>query len=971
MAADGSIKIEITGDSSELDKELQNVGKAAKQTGDDVKTAGKDADNAGRQAEKAGKKTKAAGDKAKEAGEKAKEAGDGLGKGGEGGTRFGNLIAAGAKKAVAALAAVKVAQIAKDIGATIVEIGSEFETGMAQVGTIADKKVKSLDALRSEILSLSSATGVSASELASSAYNAISAGVNTADAVKVAGQASKLATAGFTGTESALSVLTTAMNAYSLSQEDVSHISDSLISTQNLGVTTIDQLASSMGRAIATASAYGVDLENLEAGYISLTKAGISTDESTTYLSSMFTELGDAGSDVAGVLEKQTGKSFGQLMNDGASLADVLSILNDSVDGNSEALMNLWGSQEAGKAANAIVNQGLDTFNDNLQQVQDSAGLTEDAYAQMANTFAYQSDVVKTNAANLGAQIFGSLSEGLTGATTTLATGLQTLNAAFASSGPSALAAVIPTFVGQMTSAGIQMISGLVTGIGRALPTVIPMAIQVVTQFATSLISGLPMLTSGAVTLLSGLAQGLVNGIPLILTAIPQIITGIFNGLASAAPTLIEGGLYIVAQLANGIIDAIPQILAAIPKVLSAIISGIGSLAGSIGSAFIDVFTNGIDAGSEPAVAAAQTSGTEVANAAANGLSAGNDVSSAGAKMANSYIQGLTSAGFDAATAASIVTNSAETGLTGADTGTAMTAGAQLGTDYATGLSASGSTVSTAAASVASSAASAAQTDTSGMQAAGAASGNAFSSGFKAAASTASNAGKSVSQQAAKAITATKPQYAKTGQMLAQALATGLKQKTSLVRSNAKSIASAGCKAAHSTRSQWVATGGYLASGIARGITSKSSVIQSAATNAVSKALEAAKAEAGVQSPSTVWRDKLGQWLPAGAAKGIEKGAPKMIDTTAWLMDKTVFSAQSKLAQMRTTAAQALQERSNRDGRAIYNSYVTNQYGGTQTHNGGDTNVTYAPTFQSPKALDRKELDRKAKQDARRLKRYA
>lgn len=121
---------------------------------------------------------------------------------------------------------------------------------------------------------------------------------------------------------------------------------------------TIDQLSSSMGKAISTASAYSIDLYNLESGYISLTKAGVSVEESTTYISSMFNELGDSGSEVAGVIMEETGQSFGQLMKSGYSLADVLEILYNSVDQDSEALMNLWGSAEAGKAANAVINQG-------------------------------------------------------------------------------------------------------------------------------------------------------------------------------------------------------------------------------------------------------------------------------------------------------------------------------------------------------------------------------------------------------------------------------------------------------------------------------------------------------------------------------------------------------------------------------------------------------------------------------------
>lgn len=270
------------------------------------------------------------------------------------------------------------------------KIGTEFESSFAQVETIMDTSQMSVEDMRSSIQKLSSEMGVSASELSGAVYNAISATGDTANAVSLVGDATRLATAGFTDAESALSVLTTTINAYGMSAADAESISDSLIQTQNLGVTTIDQLASAMGKAISTASAYNVNLGNLESAYVSLTKAGISTEESTTYISSMLNELGDTGSEVGKILKKETGKSFGTLMKEGKSLGDVIEVLSDHVDGSAESLMNLWGSAEAGKAANAIVSQGLDTFNDNLEKLQNSAGTTEKAYSTMADTLEAQ-----------------------------------------------------------------------------------------------------------------------------------------------------------------------------------------------------------------------------------------------------------------------------------------------------------------------------------------------------------------------------------------------------------------------------------------------------------------------------------------------------------------------------------------------------------------------------------------------------
>ncbi|MGI6663880.1 MAG: tape measure protein [Christensenellaceae bacterium] len=78
--------------------------------------------------------------------------------------------------------------------------------------------------------------------------------------------------------------------------------------------------------------------------------------------------------------------------------------------------------------------------------------------------------------------------------------------------------------------------------------------------------------------------------------------------------------------------------------------------------------------------------------------------------------------------------------------------------------------------------------------------------------------------------------------------------------------------------------GKNLASGIAEGIRQGSTVITNAAKSAVNKALNAAKAAAGVHSPSTVWRDELGKMMAAGTGIGFEQEMPKQFDKMTRVM---------------------------------------------------------------------------------------
>ena len=271
-------------------------------------------------------------------------------------------------------------------GIASVKTAMGFETSLAKVSTLADESVMSMEEIGEGSRELAVEYGKSASGINEALYQAMSASVDTADALGFVETATRLSKAGFTESATAVDVLTTAINAYGLEAEQAEHVSDVLVNTQNLGKTTVAELAGSMGNVIPTAAAYNVSLENLASAYAVMTKQGINTANSTTAINGMLTELAEDGSTVNGVLQEMSGKTFGQLMADGASLGDVISMLSDSVNGDSEAFANLWGNVRASKGALAIANAGADEFNDTLNSMVKASGVVDTALEKLGGT---------------------------------------------------------------------------------------------------------------------------------------------------------------------------------------------------------------------------------------------------------------------------------------------------------------------------------------------------------------------------------------------------------------------------------------------------------------------------------------------------------------------------------------------------------------------------------------------------------
>ena len=354
-----------------------------------------------------------------------------------------------------------------------VKLASDYTDAVAKVGTVADLQSVPLEKLRDDMLQLSTETGRGAGEIADATYQAISASVDTADAVSFVGTSVGLAKAGFLETADAVDVLTTIINAYGLEASDAGRLSDILIQTQNDGKTTVNELSQSMGQVIPLASAYGVNIENLAASYAQLTKNGVATAQAGTYLKSMLNELGDSGSDVGEILKSKTGKSFGQLMNDGMSLGDVLGILNDSVNGDSEALAGLWSSSEAGTGALSILSSGVGAFNDELGNMQDSTGNVADALETLSTPSAKAQESLNA-VKNAGIELGSAALEAIAPLLEQLAETVKSLTERFSNLSP-ATQTVIVAVMAILAALGpvIIIIGTLIQSIG-AIMTVAP-----------------------------------------------------------------------------------------------------------------------------------------------------------------------------------------------------------------------------------------------------------------------------------------------------------------------------------------------------------------------------------------------------------------------------------------------------------------------------------------------------------------
>lgn len=320
--------------------------------------------------------------------------------------------------------------------AAVITIGfqglEELDTVGAKVKSIAGSALDGSE-IRSGLLKASTDTGISVNELGETQYSAISSGVSPEESLQASTTAAKLAKAGFTDANSALKIMTSTMNVYGLKgQEAMSAISDKLLVTQNRGVTTVAELAESMGQLTPIAKSAGATVDELMAGMASLTKNGLKTEEATTAYKAILTSVIKPTDDAAKAA-KQLGIDFSVQAIKSKGLASFLEDVKEKTKGNTETMGRLFPNVRALSGALVLAGDGQKEFVDSLEAMKESQGTTAEAYAVMTDTIGFKVEKLKNRVKNTFTAIVssqsGTIGELLDGLETWLSTNEDKISA--------------------------------------------------------------------------------------------------------------------------------------------------------------------------------------------------------------------------------------------------------------------------------------------------------------------------------------------------------------------------------------------------------------------------------------------------------------------------------------------------------------------------------------------------------------
>ncbi|MBC8581489.1 phage tail tape measure protein [Zhenhengia yiwuensis] len=265
------------------------------------------------------------------------------------------------------------------IGVVSATMSMSFDQEFSKVKTIADETQISFDDLKKGVLDVSSTINVDAKVAANALYEIVSANISTADSLKVLEGSAKLAKTGFTDINTAADLMTTVLNAYGSSVEEVNKYSDQMILTQKLAKTTIGELGSSFGDVAGFAATANVEFAQIGSALSVLTTRGVGTSESITALKAILSAVISPTKEAKDMAD-ELGISFNLSSLQSRGFVKFLRDIEKGCRGDTEAMASLFGSSEALNAVLQLTSkEGMAQFSENLEIISGASGTTEEA----------------------------------------------------------------------------------------------------------------------------------------------------------------------------------------------------------------------------------------------------------------------------------------------------------------------------------------------------------------------------------------------------------------------------------------------------------------------------------------------------------------------------------------------------------------------------------------------------------------
>jgi hypothetical protein len=140
------------------------------------------------------------------------------------------------------------------------------------------------------------------------------------------------------------------------------------------------------------------------------------------------------------------------------------------------------------------------------------------------------------------------------------------------------LPGLIQTVLPPLLAAAGDILTALGQGLIAALPTLAPIAADLIIQLVTFVIDNLPLVIDSAIQIILAVVEGLTVAMPQLIPAAADAVITIVMALIDNIDLLVNASLQLIIALADGLIQALPELIAAVPQIVGALVSELASM---------------------------------------------------------------------------------------------------------------------------------------------------------------------------------------------------------------------------------------------------------------------------------------------------------------------------------------------------------------------------------------------------------
>lgn len=515
-------------------------------------------------------------------------------------------------KAVSAATAAAAAAVGA-IGMAAINTGREFEGAMSQVAAtmLIDKTTaegqKAFETLENAARECGASTAFSATEAAEALNYLALAGYDADKAATALPTVLKLAGAGAMDLAAASDMVTDSMSALGIeaTEANLTQFSDQLAQTASKANTSVAQLGEAILTVGGTAKGLAGGTTELNTALGILADNGLKGAEGGTHLRNIILSLQNPTDKAAASLQS-LGVDVYDAQGNMRGLNDVFKDLQGAMAGMDNAskdsiLSTLFNKTDL-TAANAMLSNCADRFDELSAAVENSAGACENMYAIQLDNLNGDIDILKSGLSDLGISIYKDLNGPLREMTQLATSMVGELSDAYKEGGMEGMVGAvggclsevvntIAEYAPQVVSMGVDLLENFIGGITENSGALADAAADVLSAFVEGLFTLVPQVILAGIDLITELADSVTQQAPQLISSGTQAITNFVSGIIQRLPSVVSTALTLVQTLVNSIGSNAPQLLSAAIQLVGGLLQGIVTMLPEIANMAVQLVT--------------------------------------------------------------------------------------------------------------------------------------------------------------------------------------------------------------------------------------------------------------------------------------------------------------------------------------------------------------------------------------------